>query len=289
LYRKIPKEWREGTLSDIIEKIGNSLIQHGTYNNRIYLMKLDIGNLPDLIPEMDRLAEKRGYNKIFAKVPADSRDVFEAKGYVEEAGVPGYYSGKKEALFMCKYFSGNRQEDTQVEDDRIISTAKDKAGDIMNPELPEGFLIRMCTEANVPAMAEIYAEVFPTYPFPIQDPAYLKKTMEDNVVYFAVEYKGNIVALSSCEIDFENRNAEMTDFATLPQFRGMGMSTSLLSRMEKEMDKKGILTLYTIARAASYGMNTVFARLGYEFTGKLVQNTNISGNLENMNVWYKRI
>jgi hypothetical protein len=59
--------------------------------------------------------------------------------------------------------------------------------------------------------------------------------------------------------------------------------------MEKEMDKKGILTLYTIARAASYGMNTVFARLGYEFTGKLVQNTNISGNLENMNVWYKRI
>lgn len=276
-------------MSDIIENIGNSLIQHGTYNNRIYLMKLDTGDLPDIIPEMDQLAEQRGYSKIFAKVPADSRVAFEAKGYVKEAGVPGYYSGKKEALFMCKYFSEHRQEDTQAEDDRIITTARGKAGDIMKPELPEGFLIRICTEADVPAMAEIYAEVFPTYPFPIQDPAYLKKTMEDNVVYFAVENEGNIVALSSCEIDFENRNAEMTDFATLPQFRGMGLSTYLLSKMETEMNKKGILIFYTIARAASYGMNTVFARLGYEFTGKLVQNTNISGNLENMNVWYKRL
>jgi len=276
-------------LSDIIENIGNSLIQHGTYNNRIYLMKLDIGDLPDIIPEMDQLAEQRGYSKIFAKVPADSRVAFEAKGYIKEAGVPGYYSGKKEALFMCKYFSEHRQEDTQAEDDRIITTARGKAGDIMKPELPEGFLIRICTEADVPAMAEIYAEVFPTYPFPIQDPTYLKKTMEDNVVYFAVENEGGIVALSSSEIDFENRNAEMTDFATLPQFRAMGLSTYLLLKMEKEMNKKGILALYTIARAASYGMNTVFARLGYEFTGKLIQNTNISGNLENMNVWYKHI
>ncbi len=276
-------------MSDIIENIGNSLIQHGTYNNRIYLMKLDIGDLPDIIPEMDQLAEQRGYSKIFAKVPADSRVAFEAKGYIKEAGVPGYYSGKKEALFMCKYFSEHRQEDTQAEDDRIITTARGKAGDIMKPELPEGFLIRICTEADVPAMAEIYAEVFPTYPFPIQDPTYLKKTMEDNVVYFAVENEGGIVALSSSEIDFENRNAEMTDFATLPQFRAMGLSTYLLLKMEKEMNKKGILALYTIARAASYGMNTVFARLGYEFTGKLIQNTNISGNLENMNVWYKHI
>jgi len=276
-------------LSDIIENIGNSLIQHGTYNNRIYLMKLDIGDLPDIIPEMDQLAEQRGYSKIFAKVPADSRVAFEAKGYIKEAGVPGYYSGKKEALFMCKYFSEHRQEDTQAEDDRIITTARGKAGDIMKPELPEGFLIRICTEADVPAMAEIYAEVFPTYPFPIQDPTYLKKTMEDNVVYFAVENEGGIVALSSSEIDFENRNAEMTDFATLPQFRAMGLSTYLLLKMEKEMNKKGILALYTIARAASYGMNTVFARLGYGFTGKLIQNTNISGNLENMNVWYKHI
>jgi putative beta-lysine N-acetyltransferase len=252
-------------------------------------MKLDTGDLPDLIFEMDQLAEMHGYSKIFAKVPADSRAAFDAKGYVKEAGVPGYYSGRKEALFMCKYFSERRQEDTQIEDDRIISTARDKAGDFRKHELPEGFLIRVCTEADLPAMARIYAEVFPTYPFPIHDPAYLKKTMEDNVVYFAVENEGGIVALSSSEIDFENRNAEMTDFATLPQFRGMGLSTHLLLKMEKEMNKKGILTLYTIARAASYGMNTVFARLRYEFTGKLVQNTNISGNLENMNVWYKHI
>jgi hypothetical protein len=45
---------------------------------------------------------------------------------------------------------------------------------------------------------------------------------------------------------------------------------------------------YTIARAASHGMNTTFARQGYRFAGTLVNNTHIAGGIESMNVWYRR-
>jgi hypothetical protein len=59
--------------------------------------------------------------------------------------------------------------------------------------------------------------------------------------------------------------------------------------MEKEMQQKGIKMAYTIARAVSVGMNIVFAKLGYTYGGRLKNNTNISGEVESMNIWYKAI
>jgi len=44
---------------------------------------------------------------------------------------------------------------------------------------------------------------------------------------------------------------------------------------------------YTIARALSAGMNVTFARAGYDYGGTLTNNTNICGQIESMNVWYK--
>jgi hypothetical protein len=34
-------------------------------------------------------------------------------------------------------------------------------------------------------------------------------------------------------------------------------------------------------------MNVTFARCGYRFAGTLINNTQISGRIESMNVWYK--
>ena len=53
------------------------------------------------------------------------------------------------------------------------------------------------------------------------------------------------------------------------------------------MKDKDIITAYTIARAISFGMNITFAKNGYKYSGTLKNNTNISGKLESMNVWYK--
>lgn len=81
----------------------------------------------------------------------------------------------------------------------------------------------------------------------------------------------------------------MTDFATLPDWRGHGLAAPLLFHMENEIGKKGIKTAYTIARSASAGMNITFAKLGYCYAGRLKNNTNISGSIESMNIWYKPI
>lgn len=136
-------------------------------------------------------------------------------------------------------------------------------------------------------MAEIYSIVFPTYPFAIYDPCYLIETMETNVQYFGVEVFGNLIALSSAEMDGEAQNVEMTDFATLPDWRGYGLAIHLLRTMENAVYHQETKMAYTIARATSSGMNLTFAGSGYRYGGRLINNTNISGQIESMNVWYK--
>jgi putative beta-lysine N-acetyltransferase len=88
-------------------------------------------------------------------------------------------------------------------------------------------------------------------------------------------------------MDGEAANVEMTDFAVLPEYRGRNIAVHLLMLMEEEMRRREYITAYTIARSLSYGMNATFAKLQYTYTGTLINNTNISGQLESMNVWFK--
>ena len=86
-----------------------------------------------------------------------------------------------------------------------------------------------------------------------------------------------------------SQNVEMTDFATLPEALGHGLALSLLETMESAMCRRNMHTAHTIARARSPGMNITFSKAGYTFAGTLINNTNISGGIESMNVWYKRL
>ncbi|KGK99737.1 GCN5 family acetyltransferase [Methanococcoides methylutens] len=270
---------------DSIGKIGNSIIQHGSYNDRIYLMKLDPADMPSLLDEMDALAEREGYSKIFTKAPSSFRELFSDHDYLCEASIPRYYDGD-DAVIMSKFLDDKRSINSlnDIHED-VIKTALSKERGL-NSRLPSGYSIRKCGKQDIEQMAEVYQKTFDTYPFPIHDPEYLIKTMEDNVVYFGVFRDEKAVALSSAEIDFDNSAVEMTDFATLADFRGKGLSSHLLMRMAEEMKAMGIRTAFTIARASSYGMNIVFAKCGYEYCGRLVNNTNISGNIESMNIWH---
>ncbi len=67
----------------------------------------------------------------------------------------------------------------------------------------------------------------------------------------------------------------------------MGLAVCLLARMEQEMMLRNITTAYTIARALSPSMNISFSKMGYHYGGTLINNTNIDGQIESMNVWYK--
>lgn len=287
-FPETQQDWREGTLSDTVELVGSSLIQHGSFNDRIYLMHLSPSDSGSILEDLERIAQQKNYSKIFAKVPSYLKGDFLFSGYKEEAHIPGFFGGSEDASFMCKYFSQLRMLNEDAEGNReVLEAAFSKNSKKEDVQLERNASCMFCTEEDVVSMGKIYQDVFATYPFPIHDPDYLLKMMYEDVQYFCIKEDNRIVALASSEMDIENRNVEMTDFATLQECRGKGYSQYLLSAMEEEMSCRGMITSYTIARASSHGMNIVFSRNLYQYTGTLVKNTNIGGKLENMNVWYK--
>lgn len=276
---------------DIVEKMGQSLIHHGKQSNRIYLMKFCQSDMPGLLLQLRDLAESCGYSKVICKIPADHFSAFAAEGYIEEAEIPGYFSGNGKCLFVSRFVNKEREEQTDKDlINGVFAAAKRRNSELKAPGgIAEGLSCDIMREGDAVEMATVYRTVFDTYPFPIHDPEYIVRTMRENVVYFGVRKDRRLIALSSIEADMENRNAEMTDFATLPEYRGGGLAKYLLQKMEKEFLRMGLITAYTIARAVSFGMNLTFSGRGYTYGGTLINNTQISGALESMNIWYKPI
>ncbi|MFN2355724.1 MAG: putative beta-lysine N-acetyltransferase [Desulfopila sp.] len=278
------------TTIDRIEYFGGSLIQHGPGSDRVYLMKLDKADTPGILHHIDALARQKGYAKIFAKIPAGSRTLFEQGGYRLEAAIPNFYDGREDGLFMARYYHPDRLLDPACERVRsVLARAREKAFEPHHYKVSLGLEVRLATPADCLQMSELYQQVFASYPFPINDPQYLQQTMADNVLYAGVWQDKKLLALASAEVDEKMANAEMTDFATHANGRSRGLAGVLLEKLEALMAEAAIKTCYTIARATSFGMNITFARSHYTFAGTLINNTQISGALESMNVWYKHL
>lgn len=275
---------------DIIEKIGQSTVHHGKNSNRIYLMSLIPTDLPDITKKLDELAVKNGYTKIIAKVSLGFKEIFEISGYETEAVIPHFFNGENDCCFVCKYLDTNRKNDPFMNKcTEILDIAFQKGSDTNITNLPDEFILRQADEKDISSMAKLYKMVFKSYPFPIHDEKYILKTMEENLIYFGIWQGKDLVALSSIELAMKYSNAEMTDFAVHEEFRGYGFALYMLKTMEKKLTDMGLKTAYTIARAKSAGMNITFSKNGYKYAGTLINNTDISGQIESMNVWYKKI
>jgi putative beta-lysine N-acetyltransferase len=273
---------------DTLQKFGDSLVQHGPHSDRVYLMKVAETDMPGLLGQVQELAAERSYTKLFAKSPGRYLSIFQDYGYTVEARVPGFFRGEEDGLFLARFLSEDRRlmnNGNSHLHNLALAEEKQGRGIPAGAELPGS--LEQAGPDDCREMSLLYAEVFMTYPFPIHDPEYLRQTMAENIHYYCVRQEGKIVALASAETDPAEGNVEMTDFATSPSALGRGYALFLLDRMEQDMRKLGFRTSYTIARSESAGMNITFAKLGYGHAGTLVNNTNISGQIESMNVWYK--
>lgn len=275
--------------SDSIVRVGRSVIQHGSHNNRIYVIRLDTGDTERVLQWVNETLGKEGYTKVFAKVPAAEADLFLRDGFAVEAEIPGFFPDGSACLFLGKYTDPSRRkhDGTSVAETLEISWQRAGAG---NPPLKEGHLIREAGVPDAKALAELYASVFPSYPFPIDDPNFISDSIEGGETrFFLLCDAGHLIAASSAELDSTSKTVEMTDFATLPAARGAGAAGALLAHMEAIVKEEGYHLAYTICRGEEPAINILFARGGYRYAGTLPNNTQIGGGFESMNVWYKHL
>jgi putative beta-lysine N-acetyltransferase len=284
-------------LVDEVRRLGSSRIQHGTFSDRVYALELGQSDMPAILDDLEDLAEEKGYGKIMAKARESHLEEFLARGYTVEARIPEFFGTGENGLFAGKFLDPRRaQEKEPGRIKEVLEVARGKgsretlASDTPpNPEEAVADLeLREATADDLDSVASCYDSVFESYPFPIHDPGFIREAQNEGTRFFTVWDGEGLVAASSMEPGGAPGTVEMTDFATLPSHRGRGLATALLGVMDRHARASGLRLAYTIARAVSFGMNITFARRSYHYAGTLVNNTQIAGSIESMNVWFRR-
>ncbi len=272
--------------NDAICQIGQSVIHHGYLSDRIYLMKYHPEDTELLIKHIIGLRSTHGYTKIVLKIPYSCQPFFSRCHLTLEACIPNFYPEHDDAIFVSRFFDPGRRRDAASDTiHTILQVCKDKKHG--SSYVSEQMLVRPANPSDVHLMAALYHRNFSTYPFPIHDPDYLLISMNQGISFFVGEIEGEIVALGSCEPDSYASAVEMSDLVVDPSNRGFGLSKTILLYMENQMKENKIKTSYTICRAESAPVNLLFSGSGYTYGGTLIQNTNICGKIESMNIWYK--
>ena len=149
-------------MTDTIETIAGSVVQHGYHNHRIYVMHLDTRQTDHLIPILDCLVQEKGYGKIFAKIPITLWHLFKAAGYTLEAAVPGFFKGVVDGLFIAKFFSSKRRETDEKEWEVPQETDRVHSPQAKASNLP----VMACGPQEAAMLADLYRRVFQSYAVP---------------------------------------------------------------------------------------------------------------------------
>jgi beta-lysine N6-acetyltransferase len=254
------------------------------FNERIRIDEYS-GNFDEITSLIEESAREREAQKVIIKSRVEHLHSFLERGYELEAVIKGFFKGS-DVYFMAKFMSEARKMSSHWENaEKIFFDVQNLDQETKQPL--HKYKLQKAELKDAERLAALYEKVFPVYPVPLQKPEYVRKSMESGTVFLFIEKNNEIISAASAEIDPLEGNAELTDCATLPSFRGGGLMKQLLTGLEEELTKQKIFCVYTIARSLSFGMNAAFKQLGYRYGGRLVNNCYIYDKIEDMNIWWK--
>ncbi|MFJ7745864.1 putative beta-lysine N-acetyltransferase [Peribacillus sp. NPDC097295] len=246
-----------------------------------------LGNLQECIDESLKVAEKISAEKIIFKARKENVPELLGRGFLYEGSIDKFFLGS-DCYFLVKYTNVERRNSSYwVKEDQILASVQRLPLKVGVDTPPSSYHGRMADETDAVKLAGLYRTVFEVYPTPMNDPLYVKKCMENGTVFYIFEHEGVIVSAASAEINDFYHNAEITDCATLPEYRQYGLMKHLIEKLERHLVSHGIYCIYSIARSLSFGMNAVLHQHGYRYRGRLANNCFIFDKMEDMNLWVK--
>jgi len=249
---------------------------------------LDVPTIADLAAGLHDDAVP--YTKFTAYALPGDEAAWESRRYRKEGVIQGFFNNGIDAHIWALYGEDGRNETPRGDaHDEIVALASGK--EPTPPEAPDGYACTAATVGDAGIISELMGETFSAYASAM-DEGTIAASIRDETHRFRLihDSAGELAAVTSAEIDHKRRAAEMTDCATRTDERGKGLMSYLLWRLERDMVQDlGIRDLYTLARADETGMNCVFAKLGYDYTGRLVNNCRMPNGWESMNIWCRRV
>lgn len=246
---------------------------------------LERGSVRRLRDLVDRAAST-GIDKLIVYARGQDQLPWIRAGMIREGHIEGFFADREPAHLWAKFGGARDQSADEARHHEVVVGCLRKEVRTPPPETPGYSYLRFAPQ-DVARFGPILRAAFPEYPSPLEDPI-LVEDIHSGARVFAglLSESGEVAAVASAEVDAANGSAEMTDCVTAPAHRGHGLMAQLLWQLEAEVhDLRGITDLYTLARAGEVGMNSTFARLGYNFAGRLINNCRMPTGWESMNVW----
>ncbi|UWG98497.1 putative beta-lysine N-acetyltransferase [Dehalobacter sp. DCM] len=191
------------------------------------------------------------------------------------------------SVSLAYYVSQSRSYSNNfAEEDKLLYSVRKDPIQPLTP-LPAGMNLLLLDESFVSPISALLTQTFASYPTPVEDTDYIHTLFQKGDLFAGAIDDGKLVAVAAAYPDLRLRRCEMTDCATLENYRGLSLTLRLLEILENAIKNKiqSPLLFYTLARAQSYGMNRVFHKLGYRCQGRLINNCHIGGAYEDMNLW----
>lgn len=263
-------------------------VQYDPYNRRLKFFELTPADVGVNNAIAEALRDFDG-GKLYSKIIVYARpgqEGFQEAGLSREAVIWGFFENGDNAELWTRYPQQPRSRDArQAEGDKVAALAVNKQ--VAEPVLPAGYTCAPASESDAGDIAKLLDATFKDYPTPISTNV-VATAIRDRTSHFRLvrNLEGELVACASAEIHHTRKSAELTDCATRPDQRGKGLMSRILRALEEDLAGEfGITDVYTIARAYEPGMNCSFAKLGYRYTGRLVNNCRMPDGFESMNVW----
>lgn len=242
----------------------------------------------DILKKLINISKEEGLGKIISNCRIKLLKQFRSCDFSIEGLINGFFGG--EDAYCVSYFidPGRQAELKREEEDSILYRCFNEPKRLVKQE-KRTYTIRQASVNDIPQMISLFSSVFKTYPSPVFNMEYLEKVMSEHVIYKVAEENGKIISVASADTDRINLNAEITDCATYPEYRGKGILKSLIRCLEAELKEQGFLTAYSLSRAINPGINKALYGMGYKYSGRLINNCHICGRFEDMNIWIKRL
>lgn len=261
-------------------------IQLDPYNSRARLIDYQ-GDAEKAISAMDQICRRNQFGKLVCTIHPRDDQSFVDHGFSQEGAISGFFKGEDADCFS-RFFDPQREKSEFLSaEDEIISYCDSSAPEDEVPKISEG--LRTAQKEDAEKIAGLFHEVFPFYPTPMDQPEYVKKMMDQNVLFKVLESGGVLASIASADMNQKFLNAEITDCATRTSFRGKGYLNQLVFSLENDLRTSGYLTAFSLARARSFGMNIVLSKRGYKYSGRHINNCRIMNGFEDMNIWVRRL
>jgi len=253
-------------------------------NKRLVVNGYAQGTKPSLFgPHLIHLALTKKLEKIWLwALPADVPEFLQCGFRIEGSLFRGNY--EEFAVSLAYYVSESRGHSNKLHTEIDIIHKVRTVPLNRSEHLPLGIEIKLLNESYAQQISQILRQIFISYPSPVENPQYIRSSIQDGNIFAGAFLKNRLVSVAAAYPDPILNRCEMTDCATLEDYRGLSLSEILLWLLEQEVNN-GSFIIYTLARAQSYGMNRVFHKLGYSYQGRLINNCNIAGSFEDMNIW----